>query len=73
MAEFGNYLVEYSFDDGVYVFMLKARSLEEAEARIKRIGAFGRVAGSNATIMPASLGWAAKLLVWWRNFNSKRN
>lgn len=64
---FSDYLVEYSFGNDVYSLVIPARSWEEAERRIKRIGAFGRVIGSDVTTFPVSLGWYAKLLVWWRN------
>lgn len=64
---FNTYLVEYSFGNEVYAITIPARSWEEAQERIKRIGAFGRVIGSDVTALPAALGWLAKLTVWWRN------
>ena len=65
--KFTDYLIEYSFGNSVYGLTIPARSWEEAEERIRRIGAFGRVIGSDVTTIPASLGWFAKALVWWRN------
>ncbi len=67
---FDNYLVEYSFGNATYCLVIPARSWPEAEARVKRI-ALGRVIGSNATSFHASLGWFAKLLVWWRNLQRR--
>lgn len=64
---FTNYAVEYSFGNAVYGLVIPARSWEEAEERLKRIGAFGRVIGSDVTTIPVAFGWYAKLLVWWRN------
>ncbi len=61
------YVVEYPFGNSRWGLLIDARSWEEAEERIKRIGAFGRVVGSDVTTIPASLGFVAKLLVWWRN------
>jgi hypothetical protein len=66
-SDFGRYLVEYSFGNSTYSIVIPARSWEEAQERIKRIGAFGRVIGSDVMTVPASLGWLAKLIVWWRN------
>jgi len=64
---FSNYLVEYSFGNEVFSLTIPARSWEEAQERVKRIGAFGRVVGSDVTTIPAAFGWLAKLTVWWRN------
>jgi hypothetical protein len=66
---FATYLIEYSFGNSVYAIYIPARSWEEAQERIKRIGAFGRVIGSDVTVYPASLGWWTKLLVWCRNLS----
>lgn len=64
---FERFLVEYTFGNERYSLVIPARSWAEAEERIKRIGAFGRVVGCNVTTFPAPLGWLAKLVVWWRN------
>lgn len=72
LEKFGEFLVEYSFGNATYAITIPARSWEEAEERIKRIGAFGRVVGSDVTKMHASLGWLAMLLVWWRNATRSR-
>lgn len=66
-AGYSTYLVEYSFGNEVFAITIPARSWEEAQERIKRIGAFGRVIGSDVTTFSAPLGWLAKLTVWWRN------
>lgn len=65
--KFSLYAVEYSFGNHVYGLTIPARSWEEAEERLKRIGAFGRVIGSDVTTIPVAFGCFAKLLVWWRN------
>lgn len=64
---FTTFLVEYSFGNSVYAITVPARSWAEAEERVKRIGAFGHVVGSDVVKLPASVGWLAPLLVWWRN------
>lgn len=66
-AGFTEYAAEYPFDNRRWGLTIHARSWEEAEERLRRIGAFGRVIGSDVTAFPASMGWLAKLLVWWRN------
>ncbi len=67
LEKFNNYLVEYSFGNSVYALTIPARSWEEAQERIKRIGAFGHVVGSDVVRFDASLGRLAKIIVWWRN------
>lgn len=67
--KFTRYLVEYSFGNSVYGLQIHARSWEEAEERLKRIGAFGRVIGSDVETYSATFGPWVKLLVWWRNFS----
>lgn len=69
---FGRYLIEYSFGNATYSIVIPAKSWDEAHERMRRIGSFGRVVGSNATAFPAHMGWWAKLLVWWSNLQDGR-
>lgn len=63
--DFSQYLVEYGFGNEVYSIVIPARSWAEAEERIRRIGAYGRVVGGDVFVVPEHCGWLAKLLVWW--------
>jgi len=66
-AGFGRFLIEYQFGNERYSFVLPARSWEEAQERLKRIGTFGSVVGSDVVTIPGSLGWFARLMTWLRN------
>jgi len=63
-----NFLYEYDFDGSTYSFSVCARSLREAEERMKKI-AFARYVGQGDG-QPVKIwrgGWMAPLIVWWRN------
>ncbi len=64
---FTEYAVEYQHKGARWGLTIKAASWEDAEDRLKAIGAWGRVVGSGVITIPASLGVFAKAWVWIAN------
>lgn len=64
---FKRYVVEYPFGNSRWGFTISARSLEEAEERIKRIGAYGCIKGELVATIPAIGGPFVKLAVRLQN------
>lgn len=68
------YGVQYRHNNETWTFVLPyADSWEDAEARLKSIGAYGKVYGSNLQRLPANsvtlpfVGLWASITCWWRN------
>lgn len=64
--DFKTYLFEYDHDGSRWSFEIKATSVEDAEARVQRLP-WARYVGELQGILPAPLGFVARLLCWWRN------
>ena len=67
-GSFKDYVVEYGYQGARWGATIKATSHEDAEARIRAMGAFGQISGELVATMPAVSGPLVRLIVWWRNF-----
>jgi len=65
------FLVEYTFGNSQWNFVIHARNWQEAEERLKRAGTYGRVIGSDVVTVPAIGGPFVKAYVWLHNFWSR--
>ena len=70
-GDYKAYACEYTFGNSQWALTIHARSWEEAEERLKRIGAFGRVKGEHITTIPAFAGPFVPIIVWLRNWWSR--
>jgi len=61
------YLVSYQLDGSQWNIEIPAKSYEDARRRIEAIS-HGEIEGEIHGNIPASIGWAAPLITWWRNF-----
>lgn len=64
---FKKYVVEYTFGNSRWGLLIDARSWEEAEERLRRIGAYGRIEGEHVATVPVIGGPFVKLFVWLQN------
>lgn len=71
-GEFKEYVVEYGYRGARWGATIKAASIEDAEARIKAMGTFGRVDGELMATIPAGGGWLVKAFVWLANSVGRR-
>lgn len=68
---FKTFICSYPFQGGQWGFEIKARSFEEAQARVKAIG-WGKVDGELMMKLPGYLPPSAiSLLCWWKNLWGK--
>jgi len=61
--DYKQYLCEYIYGDGCWSVEIPARSSSEAQARLKAIS-HGKVLGEIHAVIPARLGWFARIWVW---------
>ena len=64
---FKKFVVEYTFGNSQWILLIDARNWEEAEERMRRIGAYGRIKGEHVATIPAIGGPFVKLVVWFQN------
>lgn len=62
------YLCRYQHKGQQWGFEIKAESQEDAEERLQRIGAWGKVDGELVARIPAVVGPAVPLFVSFRNW-----
>lgn len=69
MSDFKEYVVHYGYEGHQWGFVVKATSPEDAEARLKAIGAWGKVDGELVMTIPGGFGSGAfvRAVVWVRN------
>jgi hypothetical protein len=65
-SNYKKYLCQYQFEGKQWLIDIHARSWDEAEARLKTVRN-GKVIGEIDGEVPVSIGWLAKLIVWWKN------
>lgn len=65
-----DYLYEYDWDGGMYSFKICARSIDEAEARLRRLplARFAGVVGDEIPVTTTARV-TTPLKVWWRNLD----
>jgi hypothetical protein len=61
------HLLEYEFDGERYVLELHASNQEEAMRRVRCLSANAVYLGEVVAVIPATLGWLARLSVWFAN------
>ena len=61
------FLVSYRYNDAEWNAHIMAEDFADAEARLRQMGAWGKVDGELMATVPASLGLFARLAVWLRN------
>lgn len=66
MSDFKRYLVSYRHEGARWNIELPARSFEDADARLRQLH-FAKVDGEVMATIPASVGFLAPLIVWFRN------
>lgn len=64
-----DWLVDYPFDGVSFSILVRARTADEARARINAIGNHGVVMGELMATIPATpgSGWFARAFCWWKN------
>ena len=63
-----DFLYEYDFDGATYSFHVRARSAEDAHARMKKIALARYLGQSDGGPIPLWRGgFLVPLVVWWRN------
>lgn len=69
MSEFKKYVVHYGYQGHQWGLLVQATSPEDAEERLKAIGAWGRVDGEHVMTIPDVPGAGAfvSTLAWLRN------
>lgn len=71
------YLLSYPYNGEKWSAQIMATSVEDANARRRALGAYGKVDGVLHEVIPAAkgLGWLARLYVsarvWWLNGNRR--
>lgn len=69
MSEFKDYCCTYRFDNADWAFTIRARSSNEARARLRALGTNGTVDGELMAEIPAALGagFIVRLVCWFQN------
>ena len=69
MAEFKDYICSYRYDCAEWTTTIRATSIDDAAARIKTLGTWGRVDGELMAVIPAvpGAGLLVRLWYWLRN------
>lgn len=66
--KFQDFLVHYRFEGVDWGATIKARTFDEAKARIEAMGSWGRVEGIIIATIPAGAGPLVRAWVWLANF-----
>lgn len=63
------YIVHYTYGNSQWGFKIQGSSFEDAEARLRRAGLYGKIDGEHVMTIPdlPGAGIFVRLITWWRN------
>lgn len=69
MSDFRNYVVHYGYQGHQWGILVSATSPEDAEERLRAIGAWGKVDGEHVMTIPdmPGVGALVRIATWLRN------